>query len=207
MKIALVTAAILTLVCGLLLAQVEQAPVAVNGENPYTASVRVLAFEAGGAFLGAPEVRVFESWDHKDLAGAFHAGIAEGVPFGVYKLEAHRLGCVPETRYVSVFRKRVTVIVGLAVSRETNGLPVWPALHGKVTGALPPGKKAFVRLVGVYSSQALESSIDSDGGFDFSVPQYGLYVLLVVNEDGVLASRIVSNPYSGPPLEIQVGPK
>ena len=143
MKIALAKAAILTLVCGPLLAQLQQGPVAVNGADPYTASVQVLAFEAGGAFLGPPQVRVFESWDHKDLAGAFHGGIAEGVPFGVYKIEAHRPGCVPETRYVSVFRKHVTIIVGLAVSRETNGLPVWPALHGKVDGGFATRQKGL----------------------------------------------------------------
>jgi hypothetical protein len=155
--------------------------------------------------LGTPEVRLFESDDHKNLASAFHSGVADHIPFGVYRIEAYVGGFYPEIRYVSVYLQRMTVVVGLPLGREAMVLPVPPSLHGKVLGTLPSSKRSFVRLTGVFSSQSLESIIGSDGSFDFSIPTDGKYLLLVVSEDGILASRMIESPYTGSPLEIKIG--
>jgi hypothetical protein len=200
MKIRL-SAALLTLAGGFLIAPSERAQDALS----FTGSVHVLAYEASGRFLGMPEIRIFETWDHKDLSERFHEGAADSIPFGVYRMEVFRRGCFPETRYVSVFSKQVTVIVGLSVARETNGLPVQPMLHGRVKGLSSFDRRPFVKLVGLYSSQTLEASIATDGQFEFSIPRDGRYLLMVVSEDGLLASREITSPYSGPPLEVEIG--
>ena len=168
--------------------------------------VQVIAFEMGGAFLGPPDIRLFESSDQKNLAGKFHAGIADGIPFGTYKVEAYLTGFYPEVRYVQVFQSSVTVVVGLPFGREAMVPPVPPRLQGRVMGSagLRP-RKAFVKLVGVFSNLSLESSIAVDGTFDFSIPFDGRYLLLLIAEDGILASRTIESPYAGPALEIDPG--
>jgi hypothetical protein len=207
MKIApLLIMAALVSVSGGPVAQEELKPGANKKGEQFVATVHVLAFESRGAFLGAPDVRLFESEEHKNLAGAFHGGVADHIPFGDYRIEAYLNGFYPETRYVSVFQRSVTVVVGLLLGREARILPVPPTLHGRISGPTPELKKTFVKAIGVYSNQSIESGIGPDGGFDLSIPQEGRYVLLVVNEDGVLASRTINSPYSGPPLEIEVGP-
>jgi hypothetical protein len=204
MKSTLLVLPILIVACVVLEGQHVERGADNDGEH-YTASVQVIAFDTRGAFLGRPDVRLFESEGHKDMASAFHAGGADHIPFGIYRMEAYVSGYYSEARYVVVYRPRVTVVVGLPFGFEGLTLPVPPELHGKVVGSLPRGKKAFVKLVSVYSSQSLEAQIDPNGEFDFSIPQDGQYLLLVVGEGGLLATRAVTSPYTGPPLEIEIG--
>jgi len=181
-----------------------QAQPALSQEESFRATVQVLAFETRGGFLGPPQVRVFESESHKDFSNAFRAGVANQIPFGIYRIEAYVDGFYSEVRYVAVYRKHVTIIVGLPFGREAMVLPVPPSLHGKVIGSLPRGSKSFVKLMAIFSSASMESAIGDDGGFDFSIPWEGRYLLLVVNESGILASRTIEIPYSGPPFEIKM---
>jgi hypothetical protein len=203
MKKTLHALTIAGIVSGWLAAQVEQKSRAKSADQ-FLATVQVLAFDTRGLFLGTPTVRLFESEDHKDLASAFHAGPADRIPFGVYKLEAYMNGFYPEVRYVAIYQPRVTVIVGLPFGREVLTLPVPPMVEGKLLGSLPRDKKYFAKLIGIYSNRTLESNISADGRFDFSVPWDGRYLLLVVSEDGVLATRTIDVPYTGPALEIKI---
>jgi len=205
MKTTMLVAPIVLVACAFLEGQQPERGADNDGEQ-YTASVQVIAFENRGAFLGSPDVRVFESEDHKNMASAFHAGVADHIPFGIYRMEVYFSGFYPETRYVAVYRRKVTVVAGLPFGREAMILPVPPMLHGKVVGSLPRGKRAFVKLVGVYSSESLEAEVDPNGEFDFSIPHDGLYLLLVVGEGGVLATRAITSPYAGAPIEIEIGP-
>jgi hypothetical protein len=200
MEKRLLTTVMLSIAC--LAAQVEQKP---QGEEQFVARVEVVAFEAHGTFLGAPAVRVFESEEHKNLSGAFHAGVADRIPFGVYRLEAYMSGFYPEVKYVAIYRPRVTIFVGLAFGREALALPIPSSVHGRVIGSLPRGQKSFVKLTGIYSNRALESNIGPDGQFDFGVPWDGQYLLLVVSEKGILASRTIDVPYTGPALQVRIG--
>lgn len=204
MRVRLVFTVAVILVVGHLDAQ-DRAP-----SEPYQSRVEVLAFQTDGSFIGAPEVRLFESADHesvdqKDFAKKFRAGVADNIPFGIYKLTAYTSGFYSETRYVAVFQHRVTVVVGLRFGRELATLPIFPVLRGTVSGPTPADKRRFVKLVGLYSSQSLESSIGPDGSFELTEPREGRYLLLVVAEDGILASRPVDIPYTGPALRIEVG--
>lgn len=207
MKITLLATATLAVLSGCLAGQDEPKSGAAPNDERFMATVHVLAFEARGTFLGNADVRLFESEDHKDLASAFHAGVAEHIPFGVYRVEARMSGFYSEVRYVAVYQRHVTVIVGLPFGRESLTLPIPARLHGKVVGSFPGAKKGFVKLTGLFSNKSLESSIATDGGFDFSIPWDGRYLLLVIDEDGVLASQAIDIPYSGPPLEIRIGTK
>jgi hypothetical protein len=168
-----------------------------------TASVQVLAFDTRGPFLGAPNVSLFESFYHKNLAGKFHGGLAEGIPYGVYRIEGRLPAYSSEARYVVVYGPKVTIYLGLAGGIELPATPT--TIHGRVVG-LPAaaGKACFVKLVGVFSSESMESPVGSDGGFDFSGLSDGRFLLLVVTSEGVLASRLIDFPYSGPSLEIDL---
>jgi hypothetical protein len=97
-----------------------------------------------------------------------------------------------------VFQRNVTVVVGLPVGFELPAVPVRPLLRGRVRGPLPAAGRAFVRLVGVYSNRSMESGIADDGSFEVSVPEDGKYLLLVISDQGVLASRVILAPCQGP---------
>ena len=176
-----------------------------SSDADYVATVRIVAFGASGGFLGVPDIRVFEGEDRKNQSAAFHAGVAERIPFGTYRIEVSMAGFYPETRYVAVYAQKITVVVGLILGHESLTLPVPPRLHGVIVGAVPSDKKTFVKLLGILAEHSLESEIGSNGQFDFGVPWNGRYVLLVVDEDAkVLATHLVDVPYLGTPLEISV---
>ena len=180
-----------------------QRGVAPSGNTEPTGTIEVLAYSTLGVFLGSPEIHFFgESFDKKNLASRFQKGIATEIPYAVYIIEAGLPGFASETKTVRVFQKHVTLIVGVELRIEAPGLP--PSTHGRVIGTLPQSKTIFVKATGVFSSWSVESKIAPDGGFDLSWLPEGTYVLMVLNEDGILASRVVKLPY-GPGLQIELG--
>jgi hypothetical protein len=170
----------------------------------HLATVEVVAFDTRGQFLGRPVVTLFESDDHKNLAAGFRAGVAEGIPYGEYRIQGHRTAYFSESRDVRVYQKHTTVILGLAVGFEQSTVPL--SLHGRVAGLQSDQqKRTFVKLAGVYSNASLESAVGPDGSFDLAGMIWGVYLLMVVGEKGILASRLIEIPYVGPPLLIETG--
>lgn len=193
----------LTLISGCLAAQDSASLAAVREGRKLAATVSVMAFDTNGRFLGSPEVKVFESTEeHKNLAAKFNAGVAEGIPYGEYTIEARLTAYSSDSKRVGVYQRHVVIVLGLTVGHELPTLP--PNLPGRIIGHLPAAK-AFVRLVGVYANVSIDSSIDPDGRFDLGGLSDGKYLLVVVGEGGILASRSLTIPYVGPPLEIALG--
>ncbi len=175
-----------------------------SADRSPSAKVSLIAFDTRGNPLGPPIVRTFESYEHKNYASKFHLGVAEGIPFGVYRVEAYRTAYSSEERYARVYEREVTVVLGLTVGYELPSVPL--TLHGKVVGLSPARRaRSFVKLSGIYSNLSMESAIRPDGGFDLGGLTWGSFLLLVIDDQGVLATRSLSVPYSGPPLEIRVG--
>jgi hypothetical protein len=142
-------------------------------------------------------VRTFTSLDSgRDFANFFHGDAAENVPYGDYRIEVSAVAHYSERRFVGVYQKKVIVIVGLEFGHEVFATPL--DLHGRVND-LPASaiKASFVKLVGLYSSTSWESAITPDGSFEMSGMGWGKYLLLVVGENGVLASRIITIPDIG----------
>jgi hypothetical protein len=169
------------------------------------ATVTVLAFDTTGRFLGAPDINLFERENEKNLAEKFHEGVAKGMPLGVYRIEAVLPAYYPERRIVRVYQPDVTIVMGLESGfREASPVPL--TLHGRVTGKVPAvAKHRFVKVSGVFVDVSVEASIGQGGVFDVSGLSWGLYLLFVVDEDGILAMRTLNIPYTGPPLEIKIG--
>jgi hypothetical protein len=168
------------------------------------AAVKVLAFDTAGRFLGSPNIKLFESETGENLAGKFRGGIAEDIPPGVYRIEAGLPAYYPARKFVRVYQPEVTVIVGLESGfREASTVPL--VLHGRITNEVPAvGKHPFVKALGVFADVSAEAIIGPDGTFDLPGLGWGTYLLLVVDEDGVLASRTVTIPYTGSPLQIEL---
>jgi hypothetical protein len=168
-----------------------------------SATVTVLAFDTNGRFLGAPDVSRFESEGRKNIAGRFHIGVAEGVPLGEYRIEGRLPAYFSDTQHVAIYQPRVTVVLGLAFGYELPIAP--PVLHGRVVGLSAANTKhSFVKLTSVFANQSMESAIASNGDFDLCGFSWGQYMLLVIGEQGVIASRFVSLPYTAPSLQINV---
>lgn len=172
-------------------------------ERP-TAKVEVVAFEASGRFLGRPKVSTFEDvGDKRNLAVRFRDGVATEIPYSVYRIETRLPGYFPDIRYVQVYQPKVTVVVGLRFGQELPQVP--PRLGGRITGLNTPLEKTYVKLIGVYENVSAESAISSDGSFTLAGLAPGKFLLLVVSESGVLASRELTIPYIGPPLDVRIG--
>jgi hypothetical protein len=175
--------------------------------------VELVTFEeATGRLLGPPEVRVFESDTGKNFASQFHSGVADNIPHGIYRLEAFVPGYSAELRYVLINQARATVILGMPVS-PIESVP-FPAIRGHILGSAPP-KRSFIRLVGIYSGQVMESAIEPDGTFGFAAVRCCRYLLLLMGDGGTLASKdltISDATLAGkiavrletPPLEIEI---
>jgi hypothetical protein len=167
-----------------------------------SARVKVIAFDTEGRYLGPPLVRAFESDDRVNLASKFRRGAATNIPFGVYRIEGFLTGYTSETRFVRIYQPQTVVVLGLTVGYELPEVP--PILEGSIVGRLPADKKVFARLVGLYSNVAMESMISSDGTFAFGGLTDGRYLLLVIGEHGILASRNIRIPYTGAALQIEL---
>ncbi|HWB82993.1 MAG TPA: hypothetical protein VG675_02550 [Bryobacteraceae bacterium] len=166
-----------------------------------TATVRVVAYEANGRYLGAPDVSLFvEVGDHENLASKFHNGVAEGVLYSVYRIEGRQQGYYSDAKYVRVYQPSVTVVLVLRFADEWTP----SVLAGRVVGLQGSANKAFAKLVGVYENISIDSEIGSDGSFTLGGLSPGAFLLFVVDDHGILASRELTIPYTGPPLEIQI---
>ena len=178
-----------------------------NDREP-TATVEVLVFDTVGEINPRAKIVVFKDYDQKDCASKFRNSVATGVPFGIYRIKVSALGFETSERFVRVFQARTTVVVGLPVGRVDDG-PEYK-LRGRVVGKpLPPGRKAFAKVTGVYTDFSMESQIDPDGGFELTGLLGGMHLLLVVSQDGILASRLVNIPtdilgVAPPPIEIEI---
>ena len=169
-----------------------------------TSTVRVVAYEANGRYLGAPDISAFvDTGNQQDLASRFHGGVATAIPYGVYRVEGKQQWYYPDGRYVRVYQASVTIVLGMRFASELPEAP--PTLPGRVVGLTGPTDKTFARLMGVYENVSIEAAIDSEGKFALGGLTPGAFILLIVNDHGILASRTLSIPYTGPPLEIVVG--
>lgn len=167
------------------------------------ATVRVVAYEANGRYLGMPDVRTFVELDNKEnLASKFHNGVASGIPYGEYQIEGHESAYFPDSRHIAVYQPFVTIVLGLRFASELPQIP--PTLPGHVIGLQGSTEKTFAKLIGVYENVSMESSIDGDGRFTLGGLSSGLFVLLIIGEKGVIASRTLTVPYTGPPLEMEI---
>ena len=186
-----------------LVAQDAASLAAIREGRRLSATVNVVAFDTSGKFLGAPSVSVFEDPDDRsNLAPKFQKGIAEQIPYGMYRIEGYLVGHSSDTKYVWVYQSHVTVVLGLEVGLEKPSIP--PLLTGRVVGTFS-ASRSFVRLVSVYSSLSVDSAVAPDGSFSLSIPPGGKFLLLVIGETGTLTTRSITLPYAGPPLEIAVG--
>jgi hypothetical protein len=167
-----------------------------------TSTVSVVAYEANGRFLGPPSISVFESDKHRNLASQFRNGSATGIRYGVYRIEGRLPGYFPDTKYVRIYGPKATVVLGLRFGAELPEIP--PTLRGSITGLASPPGRSFVKLVGVYENVSIESLIDAEGTFNLAGLSSGVFQLLVVGERGVLSSRTLTIPYTGPPIQIEI---
>ena len=168
------------------------------------AKIRVIAFDTNGRLLGPPVVTVFDSDEGNHLAAEFHAGMAVGVPYGTYRIKAHLTAYASDVRYVRVYQPSVTIIVGLTLSEELPEFP--PTLRGRIKSQREIPKQTFVRLVGLYSAISIDASVAADGAFELGGLSAGRFLLLVIDNTGVLTSKIVTIPDSGLPLELDLQP-
>ena len=168
-----------------------------------TATVNVVAYEAGGRYLGAPNIRIFMELDEqKDFAAEFHEGRAIQIPYGEYRVEAQQQGFFPDIKRVAVYQPFVTIVVGLRFASELPQIP--PMLSGHIVGLRGATDRFFVKLVGIYENVSAESAISSDGSFTVGGLTPGLFALMIVGEKEVLITRTVTIPYVGAPLEIEI---
>ena len=167
--------------------------------------MEIVAFEASGRFLGRPNLSVFESVDHRNLAGKFRDGVATGIPYGVYRTEVRLPGYFSDVKYVRIYQAEATVVMGLRFGEELPQTP--PSLSGRVIGLSTPPGKTFIKLVGVYENVSIESAISSDGKFEIGGLSPGRFLLLVVSENGILAHRPLTIPYTGGPLDVELDTK
>ena len=184
-----------------------------NANSP-SSRVEVVAFEEPrGLLLGPPEVRRFESEDESDLSKRFHAGVAESIPYGFYRVQVwvppyfH-----PELRYIWVHQPRTTIVFGLPLS-DVENVP-YPAVQGRIVrGTLP--KRSFVKLAGIYNGQQMESAVNADGTFRFDNVRYGRYLLIIVGDGGIFENKDVTiTPatllgsitvsFTNPPLHVEM---
>jgi hypothetical protein len=184
-----------------------------RAESKALGMVQVVAFdEATGRILPPPEVRLFQAGEQKNLAAKFHAGEVDDIPYGTYRIEAVVPGYTPELRYISVNQPRATVVLGMPVSPIEN-VP-YPSIRGHIVGDLPL-KKSFIRLVGIYNGQLMETAIEPDGTFGFSGVRCCKYLLLIIGDGGIIASKDITISdatlagkitvsLNNPPLEIEI---
>jgi hypothetical protein len=192
----------ITLFSGRLLSQDAASLAAIREGRKLYSTVSVLAFDTYGRPLGPPRIKLFELGDdHHDFGDKFRHGVATGIPYGDYSIEAWLEGYAWDSKAIRIYGPHVSAVVGLTFKTEPPLIP--PDLPGQVVGPVP-ARNTFARLVGIYNNVAIDSLVDADGRFTLFGISDGKYLLLVVGESGVLASRPLTIPYTGPPLRIEL---
>ena len=183
-------------------------PRSVTEGKDVTATVSVIAFDPRlGKLLSPPTIRLFKSEeDNRDFTKLFHPNTADGIPFGTYRIEAYLPGYFSAVRDVGVYQRNVTIIVGLGFGHELPDIAHTLTLNGRIVGLQSQSTNgSFVKLTGIYSAKSTESTINSSGEFEMSGLFAGKYLLLVVNEQGIVASRLLTIPDDGPSVTVEAG--
>jgi hypothetical protein len=114
--------------------------------------------------------------------------VANNVPYGTYSLEG-------ENRSIIVAKKLVVEAPDVFV---TIGVPL-PPLDGDVRGLDGDAMRLvanehpmWVGLLGVFLDERFETRVSRDGKFSFRGVPSGLYVLTVLNDQGIILLRQVS---------------
>jgi hypothetical protein len=176
----------------------------VLAQSKNVATVEVFAYDTRGIKLDHPKITAFRSDDSGDYASHFEKGVAGNIPFGLYRLQAEYPSHYAGLRYVLVYQQKVNVIVGLYPGFE---LPiVAPSFVGHIMNYQSSKYKwTFAKLIGIYSSESLESLIDNEGRFRFAGTSNESYILLIVSDKGVLAKQLFTLPLPKPQeVEIKI---
>ena len=161
-----------------------------------TAKLEILTLTTLGEPLAAARLQL-----SGDGSGPKYTGVSgpdgrayfENVPFGQWDLDVSLAGFNNHRERIRVYQPALTFHLGLVlghphVSQRTE-------IQGVVSPMKTKSKyEMWIRMVPLYSGEFLESAIDSAGRFKLLGMDVGSYVLLVIAEGKVLATR---------PIEVQ----
>jgi hypothetical protein len=172
------------------------------------ATVEVLAFDETGNTIDGVIVETFEFMrgSSNDLAPLFRNGVAERIPFGVYRMRASVPGFYSTTRNVSVFSSKTTVVVGLAVG---DIIFCGPCSEGSLNGthafrgqfADVRSKNTRARLIGAHYGFSQQTKLDRKGSFEFHKLFTGRYYVVIYDDNFILATeeiQVRSGPSTQP---------
>lgn len=171
------------------------------------ATVRVIVVDQFGRNIPEATVSAFTGWDKEDYASQFRDHVATGIPKGNYRIRVELPGFRRAERQANVILPETLVVVGLVVGSIADPLwrPLPRTLKGRVTGRpIPANRHAFVKVMGVFSDYSIEAEIGSGGEFVLAEPVSGINTLMVISEDGVLASQVIDIRYGIREIEIEV---
>lgn len=170
-------------------------------EQARKATVHIVVVDGFGHDLGEANVTSFQSFGSgKNLAQRFHDNTAKDVPYGVYRVRAHKVAFVSGEVTARVFQPDVWVRIGLSISEE---LPIYPAPRLQVSGTIknldPAEEPLYVRLAAVYSDFVMDTRVESSGAsgaFTFSgVIRDGKYELITIGRTKILDVRTIDVTY------------
>ena len=156
---------------------------------PLWAEVKVivsdtLGFSIPGARVTLTSVVTAEQFAAEGGEAKFHH-----IPLDLYNLEVNMPGFVTRKERVDIASAHLVLRVGLELGSIISKTP------SELSVSIKPGVKGrrnlWIRLMPLYSSDLLENAVDSAGHFELYGMASGKYLLVLFENDEVLATKPV----------------
>jgi hypothetical protein len=151
------------------------------------ATVKVVVHDTMGSRISGAKITLTSIGPKDKFTASGGETTFNQVPFGLYSLEARLLGFKTRTEQVGIYQPTLLFHVGLEL--EPRHSYDEAELSGTVKDEFKARSGLWVRLVRLYGSDFVENGMDSFGHFELDGMAYGKYLLILFENDKVLATK------------------
>ena len=175
-----------------------------TSHDPDRANLRIVICDAFGYPLSGTRVTLTSIGPDGSFTSSGEEAKFNGVPYGLYDLEVRMPGFERRKEQIGIYQRDLAFRIGLRLL--TTRAFQRPELSGSVKARTKASQALWVRLVALYSSDFVENRVDSSGKFEFDGMASGKYLLILFQEDKVLAIKPIDVFDNKQTIEIAPGP-
>jgi hypothetical protein len=153
------------------------------------ARVRVVVRDTFGSPVSPTRITLSAVGPDNQFVASRGDATFDQVPYGVYDIAVHLAGFITRVERVRIFQPNAAFQLGLELAG--NHAYERAELSGAVNAAVKGRPDLWVRLIGFYTSDLVENTVDSRGHFELDGMAHGKYLLILFEKEKVIATKAV----------------
>lgn len=153
------------------------------------ASIKTLVRDFFGKPIPDARVTITSVGPRKKFTAVGGEARFDKIPFGLYDLDVELPGFLPRKERIRVYQTSLLFYIGLELA-PTHSYDR-PELSGSIKFGAKNRPDLWVRLQAIYGSDLVENAVDSSGKFELDGMALGRYILLLFQNETLLAIRPV----------------